>query len=227
MRVTALIVAAGSGSRMGGDVPKQYRSIGGRSVLGHAIDALASHPRIDVVRVVIGPHQDSVANDAIAGRDVGALITGGATRADSVRAGLVEVEDGIVLVHDAARPFCPPGVIGRLIDALEHYDGAVPVLAVADTLAKAGETIEGPIDREGVVRVQTPQAFSRQGLIDAYEAWTGDCAPTDEASVVRAAGGRVAAVEGSTSLEKLTSPADWSRAEAMLAANLVSRTGTG
>ncbi len=227
MSVTALIVAAGSGSRMGGDLPKQYRRIGGKSVLAHAIDAMASHPLIDVVRVVIGPGQERQASGAIEGRDVGTLITGGLTRSESVRAGLAEIDNNIVLVHDAARPFCPPDVIDRLLAGLLDHDGAVPVLPVADTLALAGATIEAAVDRSGVVRVQTPQAFPRQKLVDAYRCWPGPTPPTDEASVVRAAGGHVAAVEGAASLEKLTSLSDWSRAEAMLAAKLVSRTGTG
>ncbi len=227
MRVTALIVAAGSGSRMGGDLPKQFRRIGGKSVLAHAVDAMASHPRIHEVRIVISLDHEDQAAHAIDGRDVGRLVIGGATRADSVRAGLAAIDEGIVLVHDAARPFCPPDVIDRLLDAMVDHDGAVPVLAVADTLAKANNTIECAVDRAGVVRVQTPQAFSRQILLNAYASWTAGVPPTDEASVVRAAGGHVAAIEGSSSLEKLTSPADWSRAEAMIAANLVSRTGTG
>jgi 2-C-methyl-D-erythritol 4-phosphate cytidylyltransferase/2-C-methyl-D-erythritol 2,4-cyclodiphosphate synthase len=227
MPVTALIVAAGSGSRMGGDLPKQYRTIAGKAVLAHAVDALAAHPRIDAVYVVIGEGQQAMAEEALPGRDLGDFIIGGATRADSVRAGLAAIPAGIVLVHDAARPFCPPEVIDRLIDALDNHAGAAPVLAVADTLARASDVVEGPIDRTDVVRVQTPQAFDRATLLDAYAAWNAASPPTDEASVVRAAGGRIAAVEGSSSLEKLTSPADWSRAQAMLAANLVSRSGTG
>ena len=93
-KTTALIVAAGSGSRLGGDVPKQYRLLGGKAVLAHAIDALASHPRIDAVRVVIGVGQQDIARTALGGRDVGALIIGGAERSDSVRAGLAELGDG-------------------------------------------------------------------------------------------------------------------------------------
>jgi len=104
-RVTALIVAAGSGSRMGGNLPKQYRVLGRETVLGLAVDALASHPRVDAVRVVIGAGQDAQARAALGTRDVGALIHGGAERADSVRAGLAAIADGIVLVHDAARRF--------------------------------------------------------------------------------------------------------------------------
>ena len=114
----ALIVAAGSGSRMGGDIPKQFRPIGGKAVLAHAVDALASHPAIDAVRVVIGEGQQEMARNALGDREVGELIVGGSERADSVRAGLSAIEADIVLVHDAARPFCPHDVIDRLLDAL-------------------------------------------------------------------------------------------------------------
>src|SRR4030095_7477044 len=118
MDVTALIVAAGTGPRMGDGPPKHFRPIGGKAVLAHAVDALAGHPRIGAVRVVIGPGQEAQAQEVLGSREVGSLIPGGAERADSVRAGLAAVDGEIVLVHDAARPFCPPGVIDRLLAAL-------------------------------------------------------------------------------------------------------------
>ena len=180
MTVTALIVAAGSGSRMGGDIPKQFRTIAGKSVLAHAVDALASHPAIDAVRVVVGQGQNGLARQALGDRDVGKLIVGGTERADSVRAGLSAVETDVILVHDAARPFCPHGVIDRLLEALQSTDGAVPVLQVADTLARANGMLGEPIDRSGAVRVQTPQAFRLASLVDAYARWSAE-APTDEA----------------------------------------------
>jgi 2-C-methyl-D-erythritol 4-phosphate cytidylyltransferase/2-C-methyl-D-erythritol 2,4-cyclodiphosphate synthase len=226
MTVTALIVAAGSGSRMGGDLPKQYRTIGTKPVLAHAVDALASHPAIDVVRVVIGGGQSDLARAALGGRDVDELIIGGAERADSVRRGLAAIDTDVILVHDAARPFCPHDVIDRLLGTLQSSDGAVPVLPLADTLARANATLGEPIDRTGAVRVQTPQAFRLRALRQAYDRWTGN-APTDEATVARAAGLTVAAVEGDPMLDKLTTAADWARAEAILAARLVSRTGIG
>lgn len=226
MTVTALIVAAGSGSRMGGDLPKQYRMIAGKPVLAHAVDALASHPAIDAVRVVIGERQDELAREALGNRDVGNLIIGGAERADSVRAGLAAVEADVILVHDAARPFCPHGVIDRLLGALQSSDGAVPVLPIADTLARADALLGEPIDRAGAVRIQTPQAFRLAGLRQAYDRWTGD-APTDEATVARAAGLAVAAVEGDPMLDKLTSVVDWARADANHSARFVTRTAMG
>ena len=226
MTVTALIVAAGSGSRLGGDLPKQFRLLGGKAVLAHAVDALASHPRIDAVRVVTGAGQEAMALAALGTRDVGDVIFGGAERADSVRAGLAAIGDGIVLVHDAARPFCPHDVIDRLLDALADHDGAVPVVAVADTLAKGDRTLDAMVDRTRLLRVQTPQAFHVEDLVYAYDE-AGKRASTDESTVMVEAGLKVATVAGDAMLDKLTTAADWTRAEAMLAARLVSRTGMG
>jgi len=226
MTVTALIVAAGSGSRMGSATPKQFRAIAGKSVLAHAVDALASHPAIEVVRVVIGEGQQELARMALGQRDVGELIIGGAERADSVRAGLNAIEADIVLVHDAARPFCPHDVIDRLLAALERAGGAVPVLPVADTLARAEGFLGDAVDRAGLVRVQTPQASRLRDLIEAYLQWSGP-SPTDESTVMRAAGHEVAVIEGDPMLEKLTAAGDWHRAEAQILSRFVPRTGMG
>lgn len=223
---TALIVAAGSGERMGSGVPKQYRPLGGKPVLRWAVEALIRHPRIDAVRVVIGGGHEALAQQALQGLDIGRLIFGGEHRVDSVRAGLAATDGQQVLVHDAARPFCPPEVVNRLLAALGGHDGAAPVLPVGDTLARAGELLGDPIDRAEAVRVQTPQAFELDRLKHAFDRWTGN-PPTDETQVARAAGLTVAAVEGDPLLDKLTTSADWDRAEAMLAARLVSRTGLG
>ena len=226
MSVTALIVAAGSGQRVGSSIPKQYLPIAGKPVLRHAVEALLPHPAIGAVRVVIGEGQQSLAEHALSGLEVGKLILGGKERAASVRNGLETVPEGTVMVHDAARPFCPTVVVDRLLAALEFYDGAVPVLGVADTLARANGVLGDPIDRTGAVRVQTPQAFPAGLLRGAYEHWSGP-APTDEATVVRAAGHTVAAVSGDPMLDKLTDASDLSRAEAVLLAEYVSRTGSG
>jgi 2-C-methyl-D-erythritol 4-phosphate cytidylyltransferase/2-C-methyl-D-erythritol 2,4-cyclodiphosphate synthase len=226
MTVTALIVAAGSGSRMGGDVPKQYRRIAGKAVLAHAVDSFASHPRIDAVRVVIGAGQEELALGALAGRHVGSPIIGGAERSDSVRAGLGAIGDGIVVVHDAARPFCPPEVIDRLIEALQRGDGAVPVLEVADTLARGQDKLDEMVERKQMLRVQTPQAFHVEDLLYAMEENGRRCA-SDESSLLVAAGLKVVTVEGSAMLEKLTTPDDWARAEALQAARMTVRSGLG
>ena len=141
MTVTALIVAAGKGERAGGGVPKQFRAIGGKPVLRWAVEALIGHPAVQSTRVVIGEGQQEQAAAALDGLDVGAFIAGGAERADSVRAGLAAIGGDAVLVHDAARPFCPPAVVDRLIASLEFFEGAAPVLAVGDTLARVGDSL--------------------------------------------------------------------------------------
>ena len=225
MTTTALIVAAGKGERVGG-LPKQYRLLFGKPVLRRAVEALACHPTIAKVRVVVGAGQHDLAKEALSGIDVGGLIEGGAERADSVRAGLARLDGDAVLVHDAARPFCPSEVIDRLLAPLEFFDGAAPVLAIGDTLARASDRLEEPVDRRGMVRVQTPQAFRLDALRAAYDRWTGD-APTDETTVARAAGLSVAAVEGDAALEKITTPADFKRAEDWLESRLAARTGIG
>ena len=115
MTVTALIVAAGKGERLGGGLPKQFRPIGGKPVLRWAVEALQRHSAIRHVRVIVGQDQQELAEAALAGLDVGEPIVGGAERADSVRAGLAAVSCDAVLVHDAARPFCPASVVDRLI----------------------------------------------------------------------------------------------------------------
>lgn len=211
---------------MGGGVPKQYRLLAGKPVLRRAVEALARHPAVNVVRVVVGEGQLELASAALAGLDVGPLIEGGEQRADSVRAGLNAIEGDAVLVHDAVRPFCPGAVVDRLLSRLEHFEGAAPILPVSDTLARGSTEIEQPVDRTGLVRVQTPQAFRLDSLRHAYDRWSGD-SPTDETTVARASGLRIATVEGDPALEKITTPADWDRAETLLASRLISRTGFG
>ncbi len=229
-KVTALIVAAGWGSRMGGDLPKQYRLLAGKAVLSWAVEPFVQHPRIDSVRVVVGEGQEELARNALAGLEVGKLILGGEHRAFSAISGIYAVQEtaDFVLIHDAARPFCPPEVIDRLIDALRLRDGAVPVLPVADTLTKITniETIGDWVNRDEIYRVQTPQAFRTQTLVRAYQDWRGT-EPTDEAAYLRAKRIPIATVEGDSMLEKLTNEIDFARAEQRLAAAMVSRTGSG
>lgn len=226
MTVTALIVAAGKGERLGGGVPKQYRMLGGKPVLRWAVESLISHPAVRSTRVVIGSGQQELAAAALQGLDVGDMIEGGAERSDSVKAGLRVIGGDAVLVHDAARPFCPAAVVDRLIAQLEFFDGATPVLPVGDTLARADRSLDGIVERTGLVRVQTPQAFRFDALRKAYGIWSGSV-PTDETTVLRAAGLEVGVVEGDPALDKLTTPADFQRAEQWIAGRLSPRTGMG
>ena len=231
MTVTALIVAAGSGSRMGGEIPKQYRPIAGKAVLAHAVDALASHPRIDAVRVVIGERQQEAAYKALGGRDVGELIVGGETRQESVRRGLealsAQGSPDFVLIHDAARPFCPLDVIDRLLKALETNSAAVPALPAADTLMRGkGKHLGDTVDRTHLNRIQTPQAFHFERIWDAHRANASESF-TDDATLARAALMDVVRVEGDEALNKITLAGDFARAEARLQSGLVPRTGFG
>jgi 2-C-methyl-D-erythritol 4-phosphate cytidylyltransferase/2-C-methyl-D-erythritol 2,4-cyclodiphosphate synthase len=230
VKTIALAVAAGTGKRVGGEVPKQYRRIGGKSVLRWAIEPFLDHPEIDGVRVVIGEGQEALASEALDGLDVGGFITGGCERGISVFRGLEALPRGTerVLIHDAARPFCPPAVIARLLKALERHDGAVPVLRTADTLAKVARdgTMGEAVDRNEVVRVQTPQAYVLTTLLHAIEDWRST-PPTDESAFLRAKGIPVALVDGDPLLEKLTFEGDFARAEARLASALTGRTGMG
>jgi 2-C-methyl-D-erythritol 4-phosphate cytidylyltransferase/2-C-methyl-D-erythritol 2,4-cyclodiphosphate synthase len=207
-------------------VPKQFRLIGGKPVLRWAVESLIRHPAVQSTRIVIAEGQQATAAKALDGLDVGDLVVGGAERADSVRAGLAAIDADAVLVHDAARPFCPPGVIDRLLASLEFFEGAAPVLPVGDTLARTDETLGEPVDRTSLARVQTPQAFRLGALRSAYAGWSGP-SPTDETTVLRAAGMKVAAVQGDPALEKLTLPADFERAESWLNGRLTPRTGMG
>ncbi|HEU4960045.1 MAG TPA: bifunctional 2-C-methyl-D-erythritol 4-phosphate cytidylyltransferase/2-C-methyl-D-erythritol 2,4-cyclodiphosphate synthase [Sphingomonas sp.] len=212
----ALIVAAGQGSRMGGP-PKQFLPLGGKPVLAHSYAALAAHPAIDAVLVVIGAGQEAALEAAL---DTVSAVTGGATRRESVLNGLEALAadpPARVLIHDAARPFIPTRVIDALLAALDGHDGAVPTLAVADTLARSDGALGDVVPRTGLVRVQTPQAFRFDAVLAAHRAWPAGEEATDDAQMVRRHGGTVALVEGDSMLDKLTVPADLAAAEARLA----------
>jgi 2-C-methyl-D-erythritol 4-phosphate cytidylyltransferase / 2-C-methyl-D-erythritol 2,4-cyclodiphosphate synthase len=228
MSVAALILAAGKGVRAGSETPKQFREIGGKTLLAHAVDALAAHPGIAAVYVAVGDgHTDAVA-EALAGRCY-TTVPGGAERQDSVYSGLEAIAADAhrsVLIHDAARPFVPACVIDRLLASLEMHDGTTPVLPVTDTLARGEGTLGDVVPREGLNRIQTPQAFRLDAIMTSHAQWQGPAA-TDDAQMLRAAGFSVALVEGDAMLEKITHPADFARAEALHGAKLVSRTGLG
>lgn len=228
-RTVALVVAAGSGARAGGGLPKQYRQVAGKPLLVHALDGL-QRAGIGEVRVVIGAGQEAAYRDAVGERALPSPISGGRERQDSVRNGLeaIAAQGGAdaVFIHDAARPFLPATVVSRLWEALGKVEGAVPVLPVVDSLARAEAGIGEAVSREGLVRVQTPQAFRFDAILAAHRRWSGGLA-TDDAQVARAAGLRVAAVAGDESLQKLTHESDFARAEARLASRMTSRTGMG
>lgn len=227
MTIAAIIVAAGKGERAGTSLPKQFVTIGGKALLAHAVTALARHPRIERTVVVVAEGQTELAAQALGDIQVDAIVIGGAERQQSAAAGLAAIGDArIVLIHDAARPFLPSSVIDRLIAALDTADGAIPCLSVVDTLAKAAEELGDVVDRNGLIRVQTPQAFRTDAIRDAHNRWTGTAA-TDDAQMARAAGYKIAVVEGHAMLDKITQPADFAEAERKWAQRLISRTGLG
>ncbi len=217
MEFSGIIVAAGGGSRAGGD--KQWRALGGKPVLRWSAEALLAAGASELV-VVVTPGSETRARDALAGLDGWRTATGGADRAESVRNGLAALgcpPDRPVLIHDAARPLLSAMVIARVLEALKTADGALPVLPVADSLRRGEEgRMAGVVEREGLWRAQTPQGFRRGVIEAAYAAWPGNEAAADEAVVVQRHGGRVALVDGDARLTKLTYPEDFAMAEALL-----------
>ncbi|WHO37253.1 bifunctional 2-C-methyl-D-erythritol 4-phosphate cytidylyltransferase/2-C-methyl-D-erythritol 2,4-cyclodiphosphate synthase [Sphingobium sp. AP49] len=230
-RIVALIVAAGQGSRAGGDIPKQYRQVGDRSVLAHAHDALTAHDGVVHIHVVLGPDEEERARAALGNR-IAHFVTGANSRRGSVRAGLESIAAAggadIVLIHDAARPFLPAAVIDRLLAALESQDGAIPTLPIVDTLVRGdGALMADGVDRAGLHRVQTPQAFRFETILAAHRGWDEKREATDDAQIVRAWGHDVTLVQGDERLEKLTYPEDFARAETRLGSARTIRVGMG
>lgn len=235
----ALIVAAGRGLRAGGEAPKQYRMIDGRSVLGHTLAPFLAQPEITRIAVVIGTGDEARYADAvadIADDRLAAPTPGGATRQDSVRLGLDALAeggfDGVVLVHDAARPFVSAALIAAAIETI-GADGvaAIPALPVTDTIKRidaAGRIAETP-PRDRLVSVQTPQAFRFGPLLAAHEAAfaAGRGGFTDDAALMEWAGHPVATFPGDPANVKLTHPEDFIRAGGAAARPFVVRVGTG
>jgi len=211
-RPAAIIVAAGQGLRAGQPVPKQFALLGGVSVLRRAADALRQGG-IGRIVVAIPDGADAAAARCCAGLEGVDFVTGGTTRQVSVRNGLEALAGAAprhVLIHDAARPHCPPEVIARLLAALQRHPAAIPVLPVVDSLAHAEGGLMGtPAHREALCRVQTPQAFSFAEIMAAHRAWPGAPDAGDDAQVARAAGMAVALVEGDDTLHKLTFAGDF------------------
>jgi 2-C-methyl-D-erythritol 4-phosphate cytidylyltransferase/2-C-methyl-D-erythritol 2,4-cyclodiphosphate synthase len=228
--VIALVVAAGRGRRFGAPIPKQYAKLGGMAVIRHCLTAFVRHPDIVAVRVVIGPddHQDLAA--ACLGLNLLEPVIGGETRQDSVRLGLEslsELNPDLVLIHDAARPGLDRAVIDRVLTALNTTQGAIPALAVADTLKRgaSGQIVE-TVPRADLYRAQTPQGFDYRTIRAAHKALVG-MELTDDASLFEAAGRQVALVEGSLALDKITTADDLVRAERQWSSGLETRIGQG
>jgi 2-C-methyl-D-erythritol 4-phosphate cytidylyltransferase len=218
--VWAVLVAAGRGERLGEDRPKAFVRLGALPMLAEPLRRLDESEWIDAVVVVAPPEWEEPAillAEEIGASKVTACVTGGETRAESVRAGVAEVPDdaAVILVHDAARPVLPDEVIGRVIEALgDGFDGVVPALPVSDTVKRVeGDRVVETVDRAALVTVQTPQAFVApvfRACVDSRRDAT-DCA-----SLVEESGGRVRVVQGDERLLKVTTRADLERVAAWL-----------
>ncbi len=209
----AIVVAAGKGLRVGGEVPKQFRNWRGKPLVRHSVEALLAAGAQPLV-VVIGADAQAEAEAALAGLDGICFVIGGATRQDSVRKGLEALaadKCAWVLIHDAARPDLPLPVIERLLAALESQPGAIPVLPVVDSLALAGQgnLMAGTAQRESLRRVQTPQAFRFDAILAAHRVWQGETDAGDDAQVLVASSGSVALVDGDERLKKITFAEDF------------------
>jgi len=220
MTVAALIVAAGRGTRVGADLPKQYLVVAGIPILRRTVAAFARHPRIDLVRVAIHPDDRDLYDQAISGLDILDPVSGGASRQDSVRLGLESLTahgPERVLIHDGARPFPSPALIDRVIDSLDQTPAALAALPVSDTLKRgaadghAGETV----DRSDLWRAQTPQGFHYSAILEAHRQLKGE-ELTDDTAVAEHAGLAVKFVVGSEDNFKVTEPEDIRRAERLL-----------
>ena len=234
--VAAVIAAAGRGERAGADVPKQYRPIGGEPMIRATLRAFLAHPRIDFVQPVINPNDRDTYHHAIAGlEDLLPPVAGGVTRQASVRAGLealVSRRPGLVLIHDAARPFVSGALIDRAIGAGRTCGAAVPGIALADTVKSIDKSaiVTETLDRSRLRTVQTPQAFTFNLILEAHRRAVAAQREnfTDDAALAEWAGQRVSVFEGEPDNLKVTTSDDFARAEmTRLAALSDVRTGNG
>lgn len=214
MTVAAVIVAGGSGLRAGGERPKQYQVIGGKPVIWWTCRAFLDHPAIDHVQAVIGAGHEDMFSAATQGLDIGPPVIGGATRQESCRIGIEAVErhrPAKVLIHDAARPFATPDLIGDVVGWLDRFPAVVPGLPVADTLKFApGGIVSRTVDRAAIWSAQTPQGFHYDGILAAYRKAEAEKTKnlTDDASVAEQAGIAIAMISGRLENRKLTTAED-------------------
>ncbi len=221
--IHALVVAAGRGSRFGGERPKQYLPLAGQPVLRHAVAALAAHPRIAGVQVMIRPEDRALFDDAVAGLEVLPPVAGGLTRQDSVRFGLealARYRPQAVLIHDGARPFPSAALIDRIIDGVGLAPAVIPCLPLRDTIKHAEDgMIRTTVDRSNLWRAQTPQGFNFAAILAAHRAAKGQ-ELTDDSAVAEAAGLMPLLVDGDENNLKITTADDLAAAERLLAARL-------
>lgn len=217
MTTTAIIVAAGSGSRFNSDTPKQFLKINGKPVIEHTLERFQAAPSVDAIVLVLAPDQSF---DASAFSKVTNVVAGGSTRAESVRNGLDATDADIVAVHDGARPLVTVDEIERTIAKARETGAACLVAPVTDTIKSIrGNEIADTLDRDKLRRALTPQAFKPDVLRKAFENADLDESATDECYLVEKLGHPIAIVEGSPRNIKITHPEDLILAEALLRAN--------
>ncbi|MBN8606892.1 MAG: bifunctional 2-C-methyl-D-erythritol 4-phosphate cytidylyltransferase/2-C-methyl-D-erythritol 2,4-cyclodiphosphate synthase [Caulobacterales bacterium] len=230
MKVAALIVAGGSGSRAGGELPKQYQALFGRPVISWSLGALRA-AGVDEVVAVIGEGHEEFFRNATRGGPPPRAVVGGATRTASVRAGLAALGDAdVILIHDAARPGLTPKVVRELVAAVQAGAPALaPALPVSDALQRTnGEgCVQEEVERAGLHRVQTPQAFDARILRDAYACADDSIAYTDDLAVVRAIGAPTKLIAGDLRLMKITYPEDLEMLAVMLSDSRITCVGNG
>lgn len=226
-KVGAVIVSAGSGSRAGGDEPKQYRLLGGKPVLIWSVQAMLQRNDIAAIVVCVPPGGVAQAQAILPRSERLVVVEGGNTRTESVRAGLRALQPHAlqsVLIHDAARPGLGQSVIEELLTALGEADAAAPALPVSDALKDRSGPALRTVARDHLVRVQTPQAFRWQVISDAYASATD--AAVDDLALVEASGAKVVLTPGRTELMKITYPEDFAVAEKLIARPAL-RVGSG
>jgi len=214
MKIAAVIVAAGRGTRAGGTAPKQWQHLRSKRIIDHSIDLFKNNSRISKIMVVL--HSDDV--DLLNRNDV--LFTeGGATRSDSVKCGLKALQQierpDYVLIHDAARPVTPPDLINTVLENLKTKDAVAPALPVSDTLWEViDERVVKTKSRNNIWRAQTPQGFSFNKILEAHNSSSPDA--TDDVEVAIAAGIQVKVISGSEENIKITTPEDFERVMTVL-----------
>lgn len=229
-KTAVLIVAAGSGERVGGDIPKQYQMVNGKTLLERSITRFSEHPEIEHIFVVIKPEHLPLYSQIPVTKQLPAPIPGGNVRQDSVRLGLnaiAELNPDIVLIHDAARIFPSKELISRVIHTALKSGAAIPVLPLTDTVKQVSDSvIKATLDRSELVGVQTPQGFAFSDILGLHNRFAGDSL-SDDASLFEKAGHTVHTVAGEDSNFKITTPNDLKRAENMLNKEMETRVGIG
>jgi len=221
MVIAAIVVAAGQGTRFGGEVPKQFVRLHDRPLLAHSLLSLEKHPAVAQIVVVAAAEWRSFVEQEIISRfaihKISAVVAGGRERQDSVAAGLNAISPAFefVAVHDAVRPFFSLPLLDRVIAGCEQVDACIPAIVPRDTVKQVRENLVArTLPRETLRLAQTPQVFRRTSLLNAFHhAKTHGLAGTDEAALVEAAGGAVAFVEGDEANLKITTPLDFKIAE--------------